>query len=982
LDDLQKHLIPFLAGRYELVRELGRGARAIVYLAKDVKHGRHVALKALRPEFAASVGSERFLREIEISAGMAHPHILPLYDSGEAGGALFYVMPFVEGESLRDRIAAEGQLPIAEAVELARQVADALSYAHKRGVIHRDIKPENILLEDGKAVVADFGIARAMSAAGAETLTVMGVAVGTPHYMSPEQASGASEVDERADLYSLACVLYEMLAGSPPFSGSTAQAVMAGHLRVSPPSINDQRASVPSDVAAAIDRALRKAPAERFSTAEEFSKALAGVMTPSQRRFGGSRMMPAAPEDSEPAFGERILRRMREEFWRLTAAGVVIFAIYFVVIWPPIPSLDPTKLVCFPPSRRGAGEIHAQDVSLAASIALESVAPLSCLDGYPFLTQDQRRDTVGLSVSEARSIAIDLRAEHFVLGHYMAEADSLFVTLQLYRTARGEFQRQSTSGGDLRSTSSGQIGVRALLPLLPELLDPGREYEMSFITDRDPAAVALWIQGERFYRGLQFDSAHASLREAVERDSLLAFAALKGAQAASWDHRPEQGDSLVRLAIQHLDLLPTRYRHFAKGLSAFYSGWADSARTHYLRALEVDREWNEAWIGLGEVYHHLLPADMEVPGSAEDAFRNALRLDPGYETPLIHLAEIEISKGDTVRGASLVSRVRSLGPDSTTILQLEWMLACARATLSKEQWATHTLEDPLAVLLAAKNLAVAGSNLACAEGAFSALLAEDPTGALEAYRWGSLIGLSGVLFAQGRNDAAIEALTAGRAAGEGSVPFLYLLGATVIPQLDSLAQEIDGLARRVFGDSLERVGPIEAWALGGWRASRGDSAELHLLAERLSELAREPQAGSRAHTPILARALAAHQYLSAGDTTRAIESLTSLSYPWPYRALSWGLDQVLPYERLLISRLYLKRGDFHQALRVAEQFDHPGPAIFLYFLPQSLAIRFRAAEELGWTESAEGFRERLIGLGRVELLVGDQPTYTQIGGRR
>ena len=216
-----------LADRYTIERELGSGGMATVYLAHDLKHHRKVALKLLRPELAAVIGADRFLREIKIAAGLTNPHILPLHDSGRADGFLYYVMPFVEGESLRDRLSREKQLPVEHAVRIAREVALALSYAHDHSVVHRDIKPENILLSGHEAVVADFGIARAVTAAGSDRLTETGLSLGTPQYMSPEQASGESEIDGRSDVYSLGCVLFEMLAGVTPHTGPTVQAIMA-----------------------------------------------------------------------------------------------------------------------------------------------------------------------------------------------------------------------------------------------------------------------------------------------------------------------------------------------------------------------------------------------------------------------------------------------------------------------------------------------------------------------------------------------------------------------------------------------------------------------------------------------------------------------------------------------------------------------------------------------------------------------------------
>ncbi|MEE8193692.1 MAG: serine/threonine-protein kinase, partial [Gemmatimonadales bacterium] len=253
-----------LADRYAIDREIGSGGMATVYLADDLKHNRKVAVKVLRPELAAALGSERFLREIEIAAALTHPHILPLHDSGEAGGFLYYVMPYIEGDSLRDRLVREKQLPVEDALQIARDVAAALSDAHSRDVIHRDIKPENILLSAGEAVVADFGIARAITAAGGDQLTETGVSIGTPAYMSPEQATGEGQVDGRSDIYSLGCMLYEMLAGEPPHMGPTVQAIIAKRITEPAPRVTTVRETVPGPVADALERALARLPADRY----------------------------------------------------------------------------------------------------------------------------------------------------------------------------------------------------------------------------------------------------------------------------------------------------------------------------------------------------------------------------------------------------------------------------------------------------------------------------------------------------------------------------------------------------------------------------------------------------------------------------------------------------------------------------------------------------------------------------------------------
>jgi serine/threonine-protein kinase len=282
-----------LSGQYRLEHEIGAGGMATVYLAEDLRHDRRVALKVLRPELAAVIGAERFLAEIKLTANLQHPHILPLFDSGEADGFLYYVMPFVEGESLRDRLRREKQLPVDDAVRIAAEVASALDYAHRHGVVHRDIKPENILLHDGRALVADFGIALAASKAGTR-MTETGMSLGTPHDLSPEQAMGEREITARSDVYALGAVLYEMLTGDPPFTGSTAQAIVARVVTESPRPLVPQRHTIPPHVEAAVLAALEKLPADRFASAAQFAEALAkpGLVTTVTRPATGAVAMP------------------------------------------------------------------------------------------------------------------------------------------------------------------------------------------------------------------------------------------------------------------------------------------------------------------------------------------------------------------------------------------------------------------------------------------------------------------------------------------------------------------------------------------------------------------------------------------------------------------------------------------------------------------------------------------------------------------
>ena len=300
MPELLNRLQVALADRYRIEGEIGAGGMATVYLAQDLRHDRKVALKLLRPELSAVIGAERFLAEIKLTANLQHPHILPLFDSGEADGFLFYVMPFVEGESLRSRLNREKQLPVADAVRIATEVSGALDYAHRHGVVHRDIKPENILMHDGRALVADFGIALAASKAGGNRMTETGMSLGTPHYMSPEQAMGEREITARSDVYAIGVVLYEMLTGDPPFSGSTAQAIVARVLTESPRPILPQRHTIPPHVEAAVLTALEKLPADRFGTAAEFADALAGRGTVPTLRTTATGAAPGAATEAKP----------------------------------------------------------------------------------------------------------------------------------------------------------------------------------------------------------------------------------------------------------------------------------------------------------------------------------------------------------------------------------------------------------------------------------------------------------------------------------------------------------------------------------------------------------------------------------------------------------------------------------------------------------------------------------------------------------
>jgi serine/threonine-protein kinase len=589
---LLEQLTADLVGRYWIERELGAGGMATVYLARDLRHDRNVALKVLLPDLAAAVGTERFLREIRTAARLSHPHILPLYDSGQAAGTLFYVMPLAEGESLRERLAREVQLPLEDALQIVREVAEALAYAHAQGIVHRDIKPENILISGGHAVVADFGIAAVLGATGSGKLTGTGMAVGTPTYMSPEQAAG-ERVDGRSDVYSLGCVLYELLTGTPPFTGPSVQAVVARHMADPVPSIRTVRATVPAALERAVLRALAKVPADRFATAWEFARAL-----PRHTDLRDTRdEVPETTVETQPRGGRR---------WAWAAVigtGLVLLLVVARVagLFGHAAEASTIRSLAVLPLKNRTGDTAqmylAEGVTDQVLTSLEQIGALRV-----FKMRGQTGD-------EATSKALkDNRVDALLEGSLYRAGNAVRITVQFTSATTGQ---ALPGGGSYNGTLGGILNLqaevaRSIADSIRVSLTPQERSRLT--TERpavSPAAYDRYVRGTYFHGravvAADFQMAIGFFRQAIAADTsyAAAYAGLAGCYIDMGylglgppDETFPQARVFADRALALDSTLGAAYGALAE--AEFFYGWNfTAAEREFRRALELNPR--DAW---------------------------------------------------------------------------------------------------------------------------------------------------------------------------------------------------------------------------------------------------------------------------------------------------------------------------------------------------------------------------------------------------
>jgi len=660
-----------LSDHYVVKREIGRGGMATVYLAEDLKHHRSVAVKVLHEELAVALGHQRFLREIEITAGLNHPHILPLLDSGETAGFLYYVMPFMEGESLRDRLRRDTQLPIQETLRLQSEVVDALAYAHGCGVVHRDIKPENILISGGHAVVADFGIARAIRAAGGDRLTGTGLSLGTPAYMSPEQAAGAHDVDGRSDLYSLACVMFEMLAGEPPFTGLSPQAIIARHLSERPPSIRVVRPSVPLEVERIIEKALAKVPADRFATAVQYSERLERVCA-EQIAAEVSGGIPRARKPVKWWHSHRTLGAM---------AAAVLFVAAVMVTANVIRGRNTERILLgdnvvglaifpFRPLSEDASE-WSEGLPDFLAAALEGTQGSQVLDPWSLwrgLREDPSARAQSPDPIEAAQLALRSGARRFVLGSITRSANRFDVNVRFYTTEGPEAQYTGTFNA--RSDSMPALAQAIAVELITFVIAPGSTPSLRASEPPTTSANAFkaFLDAREAMRRGSIAEADVAIDRALRFDSSFALALVEAAVVKSWLQYMTGVPvtdllGLAERAKANSTSLSERHRLRARAILASIKTDGTRAAEAANRIIQIDSSDFDAWATLA--YSHRAYGWQYGAGlpEATAAAERVVQLDSTNVPGLVVRAELAAIAGDT---ADIQRQMRRLSLADTT----------------------------------------------------------------------------------------------------------------------------------------------------------------------------------------------------------------------------------------------------------------------------------------------------------------------------
>jgi eukaryotic-like serine/threonine-protein kinase len=884
-------LVEALRDRYAVERELGRGGMATVYLARDLKHDRYVALKVLHPDLAHTLGAERFLREIKFAARLQHPHILSVHDSGEAQGTLWFTMPFVAGETLRERLRRQKQLAIDETVRIAAEVARALDYAHREGVIHRDLKPENILLTgDGDTLVADFGIGRALGARQpGDKLTETGVVIGTPEYMSPEQAAGEADLDGRSDIYSLGAVVYEMLAGEPPFTGPTAQAVLARHFTEDPRPLRRTRSTVPEHVEQAVSRALARVPADRFDSARDFSTALGGDTIVGTRRgaiTGPSRRWIRAAAAALAAgfigFGG----------WSLLRPSTAAVLNADLVAVAPFDVLQPGRELEL--WREGLVDVLSRNLDGAGP--LRTVSPTVVIRRWRGRAESQSAAQLGRRTG----------ARLVVFGQLVGSgSDSVRLSATLYDVERGvplgDVDLRGAAGGVDRMADS--LTVR-LLRELGRTRPVGAARRAAFGSG-SLAALKAFLQGEQEYRRSNWDSAMAGYRRAIELDTGFALAYSRVGNILGWQRTAfdSLSDAYIMKAGELNHGLPPRESLLiaADSIGAVLFTTPPTGLEYLARLRRMFRTLDEAalrypedplvWNGVGEARFHLGYYLGRPNTWSFESFKRATAVDSAFAPAYIHQVELAHLTGGAAATLPYLKAYLAQGPSDKYSGGMRLLDALLRPESMPATELNHLLDTASADLLATAYQSVWSSSDSAELGVrLARLLAEGRPGEKP---WSDP--------ANGRSQLARQLLRRGHV--EEARPLLkdpqrvmrwHYTQAVMIGAVPAESAAV------TFNSWLRSGDGWAARALWWWAERRDTTHIRHFIA------AQDSVKDGREHAflPHYIQAAPAYLALARRDTTRALEL---------FMQLPDSLCMVCSHERLVRVRLLSARGRDEEA---------------------------------------------------------------------